>query len=125
VPWTDETERQFQIAEAAACDIARRYHDAGFAVAIDHCRNPKRLDDVIAASGLAMVKVLLMPDLETNLLRSHTRTNKSFDPLMLDETIIATNGGYRKDVPQDWIVIDNAALSVDATVERLLGCVVK
>ncbi len=121
VPWTEETERQFRVAEAAACDLARRYHEAGFAVAIDHCRNPRRLDEAIAASGLEMVKVLLMPDLETNLRRSHTRTNKAFDPHLLDETILHTNAGYRQDVPWGWVVIDNAALSVEETVERVLG----
>lgn len=121
VPWTEETERQFRIAEAAACDVARRYHEAGFAVAIDHCRNPQRLDAVIAESGLPMVKVLLMPDLGTNLTRSHTRTNKAFDPYLLDETIRFTNRGYRENVPQGWVVIDNAEMSVEATVERVMA----
>jgi len=121
VPWTDETERQFQIAEAATCDVARRYHEAGFAVAIDHCRNPSRLDDVIAESGLTMVKVLLMPELETNLHRSHTRTNKTFDPHLLDDTIRFTNDRYRLDVTPDWLVIDNTKMSVEETIERITG----
>ncbi len=119
VPWTDETERQFRVAEAAACDVARRYHDAGFVVAIDHCRNPARLDEVIRESGLSMVKVLLAPDLETNLRRSHTRTNKGFEPHLLDDTITFTSERYRKDVSDKWLVVDNTAISVDATVELL------
>jgi hypothetical protein len=121
VPWTDETERQFQIAERATCDVARQYHEAGFAVAIDHCRNPARLDDVIRDSGLEMVKVLLMPELGTNLHRSHTRTNKSFDPHMLDDTIRFTNDAYRRTAGNGWLVIDNTAMTVEATVELLLS----
>lgn len=121
VPWTDETERQFRIAEAATTDVARRYHEAGFAVAIDHCRNPARLNDVIAESGLPMVKVLLMPNLETNLHRSHTRTNKTFDPHMLDDTIKFTNDRYRLDVTPDWIVIDNSRMTVEETIGAILG----
>lgn len=116
VPWTDETERQFRIAEDAAADVARRYRAAGFAVAIDHCRNPRRLDEL----GLDATKVLLMPDLETNLRRSHARTNKPFDPHLLDETIDYTNRHYRDGVPPGWTVIDNSAMTVEETVERLL-----
>lgn len=121
VPWTEETERQFRLAETAACDVARRYHEAGFAVAIDGCRNPARLDAVFTETGLRPRRVLLMPDLETNLLRSHTRTNKGFDPHLLDETIAFTNRRYRDDVSDAWLVVDNAHLTVEATVELILG----
>lgn len=120
VPWTDETERQFRIAEAAALDVARRYREAGLAVAVDHCRNPTRLDAVVAEAGLQVIRVLLMPDLAVNLRRSHSRTNKAFDPDLLDDTIEFTNDRYRRDVGEDWLVIDNSALSVEATVDRIL-----
>jgi hypothetical protein len=121
VPWSDETERQFQIAESAAFDVARRYAETDFAVAIDHCRNPARMDEVIRSSGLAVVKILLMPSLATNLDRSHTRTNKTFDPHMLDETIQFTNERYRLDVGQDWLLLDNDGLGVEETVDRVLS----
>jgi|SRR5579862_9369574 len=49
VPWTDETERQYRLGEEAACEVARIYHEAGFAVSIDACRNPKRIDEVLAS----------------------------------------------------------------------------
>jgi adenylate kinase family enzyme len=120
VPWTEETERQFQIAERATCEVARQYHEAGFAVAIDHCRNPARLDVVIRESRLEMVKVLLMPELETNLHRSHTRTNKSFDPHMLDDTIRFTNDAYRQ-TAENWQVIDNTRMTVEHTIDLLLS----
>lgn len=123
VPWTEETERQFRIAEAAAFDVAKRYQAAGFAVVLDHCRNPQRLDEAAAEAGCEPVRVLLMPDLDINLRRSHTRTNKSFDPHVLDETIAFTNDRYRQDVGEGWLVLDNGALSVEETVRRVLAAV--
>lgn len=123
VPWTEETERQFRIAESASCDVARRYALGGFAVAIDHCRNPVRLEALLQSelSEIPVVRVCLMPDLEENLRRSHTRTNKSFDPHMLDETIVFTNAAYRNDLPVGWKMIDNTRLSVEETIDRILS----
>ena len=122
VPWTDETERQFQIAEAAACDVASRYQDAGFAVAIDHCRNPKTLEQVIGThlKGRNVVKACLMPSIDENLRRNSTRTNKPFGPEMLVETIRFTNAAYREAVPDGWIVIDNTSLTIDQTLSQLV-----
>lgn len=122
VPWTEETERQFQIAEAAVCDVARRYALGGFQVLIDHCRNPKRLEAVISEqlADLRVVKVCLMPPLDVNLHRSHTRTNKTFDPHWLDDTIRFTNEHYRVDVPAGWHFIDNGEIGVEETVELIL-----
>lgn len=121
VPWSDETERQFRVAESAVCHVARTYHQAGFAVAIDHCRNTARLHDLLAteAADLDFVKICLMPDLEENLRRSHTRTNKSFDPHLLDETIRYTNEHYRADLAPGWQMIDNTGLSVEQTLDLI------
>lgn len=122
VPWTDETERQFQIAEQASCEVAKTYLSHGFTVVIDHCRNPLRLDQVISEhlADLPVVKAILLPDLAENLTRSHTRTNKPFDPHMLDETIEFTNRNYRLDIPPGWIVIDNSKLSAGETLQVVL-----
>ena len=118
VPWTEETERQFQIAERAACAVARTYSDAGFTIAIDHCRNPQRLDELIQSEldGYEVLKVLLLPDLEVNLARNATRTNKPFDPAVLTETIRFTNETYRKDIPPGWKVVDNSDLTIAQTL---------
>ena len=118
VPWTEETERQFQVAEAASCDIARRYQASGFAVAIDHCRNLPRLDELISAhlTGLPVVKICLLPDLNVNLQRNLDRKNKPFDPAVLSETIRFTSDKFRQDVGPGWHVLDNSALSVDDSV---------
>lgn len=65
VPWTDETERQFQVAEEAVCDVALRYQGAGFAVLIDHCRNLERLDRLVheRLSHVPVVKICVLPSL--------------------------------------------------------------
>ena len=122
VPWTEETERQFQIAEVAACAVARTYSAEGFEVVVDHCRNPRRLDQLIAQElrGLDVCRILLLPDLEVNLLRNAGRTDKSFDPSALEETIRWTNARYRDDVPPHWMILDNSLLTPEQTGRLVL-----
>lgn len=121
VPWTEETERQFQVAEESAALVAARYQDAGFAAVIDHCRNLPRLDAVVEKllSNRKVVKVLLLPDLEVNMRRNRQRTNKDFDPAILDDTIRFTNDRYREVEAEGWRVIDNTELSVEETLRLL------
>lgn len=119
VPWTEETERQFQIAEAATCDVAKRYHTAGFAVAVDHCRNLPRLTALLDEhfDEQPLVKVCLLPNLEVNLYRNETRTNKPFGPELLLETIKATNAFYRANSAPGWLIVDNTQLSICQTLD--------
>jgi hypothetical protein len=122
VPWTNETEHQFEIAEEAASAVARIYSDNGFTVVIDHCRNPSRLDELVRThlADLAVRKILLIPDLETNLRRNRERTNKTFPPEILEETIRWTNARYRECDLTEWAVIDNRDLSITQTVDIVL-----
>jgi hypothetical protein len=122
VPWTDETERQFRAAEESACRVAGRYHEEGFAVALDHCRNPERLDVVISGelTGLPVVKVLLLPSLDINLARNRNRTNKAFNPEVLTETIRLTNDAYRRTTARGWLILDNSFLSPTETADLIL-----
>ena len=122
VPWTDESERQFQIAEQATCAVARTYQDAGFAVIVDHCRNMVRLDEVIATelAGRSVFKVCLLPSLEVNLRRNQERTNKPFDPSFLDDTIRFVNEMMRTaSARPGWTVIENDELTVEQTIALL------
>ncbi|MFZ4507325.1 MAG: AAA family ATPase [Fimbriimonas sp.] len=123
VPWTEETERQFQIAEAATADVAKCYSEAGFTVAIDHCRNIPRLDALIAEhlSGFRVVRVCLLPDLTTNLERNRARTNKPFDPEILTETIQFVSGAYEAADRSQWLTVDNRLLSVEETVQQIVN----
>lgn len=123
VPWTDETERQFQIAEAATCAVARTYHEHGFAVVIDHCRNMPRLEQVSNEhlGDLPVLKICLLPDLEANLARNRDRTNKPFDHTWLIDTIKFTNDRFRNDHLPGWLVIDNSNLTTEQTIDVILS----
>lgn len=108
IEWSDETARQFEIAEDAFCRVARCYWERGFAVAIDHCRNIERLEKVIAENmaDLPVRRICLLPELEVNLERNRLRTNKDFDPLVLEPTIHGMNALYRDWDKTNWEVID-------------------
>lgn len=125
VPWTAESERQFQVAEEAACRIAVRYQDAGFAAAIDHCRNLERMDGVLECElgGRRVARILLLPSLEATLERNRTRTNKPFDPAVLEDVIRFTHEQYLRADRRGWHVIDSTDLDVNATVEAAMQIV--
>lgn len=127
VPWTDETERQFQLAERAACAVTRSYHKAGYSIAIDHCRNLPRLDRMIGEGlfGLPVRRVLILPALEVCLARNTARTNKTFDPEVLVDTINETHARYRESNQEGWEVFSDAESSSDDIAARLLSALAK
>lgn len=122
--WTEETARQFLLAEAAAADIARRYLDGGFEVLIDHCRIPTEIDRWIAEcfGDLQVVRVAVLPPLELTLLRNRTRRNKDFEPTVLAPVIRGVHAAYAESDLSNWHVFDNAG-SVDE-VARDIGTVI-
>ena len=123
--WGEETQLQFRLAEAAACDIAIRYQDAGFAVVIDHNQGPPTLDRLIEdrLSGRRVYKVAVVSDLETNLARNRTRANKAFDPAALEKSIRHLNPMYRTEPihEQGWIRFENELDGVEAAADRLFA----
>lgn len=121
VPWTDETERQFQLAERAACAVTRTYLKAGYSVAIDHCRNLPRLNRMIGEGlyGLPVSRVLILPPLEVCLARNAARTNKTFDPQVLIETIVETHARYGDSDQEGWLVLSDPAPSPEEIANRL------
>lgn len=125
VDWTDETTRQFTLAEESACAIAKTYLSGGFAVTIDHCRNLPRLDQVIAEhlSDQQVIKVCLLPDVDTNLKRNRERTSKSFDPQILDPIVKGMNPGMAISPPAGWHIIDSSSESAEQTADRLFNLV--
>jgi predicted kinase len=123
IHWTDETTRQFELAENAACDVARRYLAAGFWVVIDHCRNLRRWEELARErlEDLQPLKVVLIPTLEENLARNHARTNKDFDPRLLDDIICGMNEPTRTEIRAGWLAIDSTGMSVSETVDLILS----
>ncbi|MBS1724775.1 MAG: AAA family ATPase [Armatimonadetes bacterium] len=108
--WTDETARQFQLAEDAVADLARRYQAAGFLVVIDHCRLPENIEawERRCFVGVPLMKVALVPPLETLLERNLQRTNKDFDPRVLEPVITGVHRAYAEATLDDWLGLENA-----------------
>jgi adenylate kinase family enzyme len=108
--WNDETERQYQIAESASMAVARTYADAGCTVVIDHCRNLPRLEALIQdeLSDYVINRILVMTDLNTTLQRNSERTNKDFDPTLLEDILRSVHARYTSDLTSHpgWIQVD-------------------
>ena len=123
--WGEDTKLQFRLAEAAACDIAIRYQDAGFTVVIDHNQGPPTLDQLIAdrLGGRRVFKVAVVSVLETYLQRNRSRSDKAFDPALLEKTIRHLNPMYRTEPihEQGWIRFDNGFDGVEAAADRLVA----
>lgn len=121
VDWNDETERQFTLAEDGATDIAVRYAEAGFAVIIDHCRNLKRWNEICAErlANQEIVRVCLLPNLETNLKRNLERTSKSFDQTLLEPIIYGMNPTMAQDRTPEWIMLDTTKQTVEQTAQEI------
>lgn len=107
--WTDETALQFQLAEDSAADVASRYWEAGFSVILDHCRLPANIDAFCQRcfAERRVVKVALVPPLELVLIRNAQRSNKDFDPRVLEPVIRGVHSAYTSEDLSGWIVVDN------------------
>lgn len=123
--WTAETGRQFALARAAATAVARIYASAGFAVAIDDVIFPAEADAAFVAplTGFAVHKVLLRPRLKVALRRNAERTSKEFDTSVLADTIRDLHQAMAAApyAQAGWIIFDNSDLSLDETVDAILG----
>ncbi len=123
--WTDETVRQFRLAEQAAVDLAIRYQDAGFAVAIDHCRRLEDWDEVLTPrlEGRPLVKVVLTCALDLNLRRNRERTTKDFEPEILEKVIhdLAVRLPESQAERPDWRLVANEGETVEAVVDKILA----
>lgn len=122
--WSDETERQFQLAEASTCALAKVYSEGGFAVLVDHCRNLDRLDKVVMEhlDGWPVLRVCLRPSLETALHRNATRTNKDFDTALLEPIIRhVVEHNFNQEEREGWLMVDNTSSTVDACVDRVVS----
>ncbi|MBS1715166.1 MAG: AAA family ATPase [Armatimonadetes bacterium] len=118
--WTEETERQFALAEDAAADVAVRYLGGGFTVVLDHCRRPENIDAWAARSfgGRHVHKVALLPHLSTCLKRNRSRSDKSFDPDVLEPVIRTVRDAYDQADLRDWLVHPNLG-TVESTALEL------
>jgi tRNA uridine 5-carbamoylmethylation protein Kti12 len=123
IDWTEETERQFQLAEEAACAMASVYARSGFVVCLDHCRNIPRWNSFLAEhlQGLSVVRVCLLPSLEENLSRNEQRTNKSFDPAVLTGIILGMQDHYRSQPGDGWLILDTTKLTPSQAADIVMN----
>lgn len=122
--WTAETTRQFDLALRASVALARIYHDAGFAVAIEGGIDPAAMDLLLRDAGLGnqLVGIVLHPPLDVALDRNRQRLTKAFDTSILEGVIREIDSDLTSDpVPPGWLKIDNGAESIEITVERVLS----
>ena len=122
--WTDETDRQFDLALTASAALAKVYQPAGFAVAIEGGIDIEAITDRLDAVGLAdhLVGVVLHPSLEVALARNRVRQTKSFDTSILEGVMHEIDADLSSQaLPGGWHRIDNGDESVDETVEQVLS----
>ena len=122
--WTEETTRQFTLARQAAADVARRYAEAGFAVALDEMIFPEEAERLLVQplAGLELHKVLLRPSLHVALERSATRTSKTFAASLLEGAIRELHAAMTEETFRGagWLVVDSSGQTVAETVTRIL-----
>lgn len=126
--WSPETSRQFHLARTAAAQQARLYATHGFAVVIDDVIGPSEVAELETEflESLEIYKLLLRPRLEIVLKRNATRRGKDFDTVVLD---LAIRRLYESTDPKEyqgmgWLVLDTSGMSLEETVERVLGTTV-
>jgi chloramphenicol 3-O-phosphotransferase len=122
--WEEKRNLQFRLARETAARAASLYADHGFAVAIDDVILPNELDMVLVEPmhGHRIFKIVLRPTLEVALTRNALRTNKSFDPSVLNDAIRRVHAALNDPSfpAHDWIVIDNSNKAVEETAEEIL-----
>jgi adenylylsulfate kinase-like enzyme len=121
IPWTPETERQFRISWEVAGNIAARYADEGFVVAIDDVAPPRAVAIYERSVGdRALRKVLLAPSMDVALARNSNGRGKVFDTSVLIPIIRELHATLAPD-RSPWLVIDSSNMSVTETVDAILA----
>jgi protein tyrosine phosphatase (PTP) superfamily phosphohydrolase (DUF442 family)/predicted kinase len=122
--FTEETARQFRLARSAAAQVAARYMDAGFAVAIDDVIHEPDVHACLtdALAPREVHKILLQPSLDVARPRNADRTNKDFDTAVLADAIRGNHRslGEQNRAEVGWTIIDNSELNVEQTVDAIL-----
>ncbi|MFM9874573.1 MAG: AAA family ATPase [Fimbriimonadaceae bacterium] len=99
--WNSETDRQFQIAETAALQLAQTYSDNGFTAVIDHCRDLTTLNKLTA--NREITKILILLPLDFNLAQNAVRQDKNWDPLTFEPAIKGLHQTFTSEDQTGWI----------------------
>ncbi len=123
--WSDELALQVNLARTSAVQMALRYHAAGFAVVIDDfwdANHDADYRDLLDQPGVH--RVVLYPEQAEAHRRNLARSGDSTAAGYIDEGIRIVyrlmNPTIARLAQEGWMVIDTTALSVEATVERIV-----
>ena len=117
--WTDETQRQWDVAMELWRSMARIYRRHGIDCVIDlyapPCPDPP--SDAILAE-LGVLRIVLFPSLEVCLARNRVRANQ---PMLSDDQLTDNYAGFKECVRDHHPdhVIDNGSLTTAQTVEAI------
>ncbi|MFN2144844.1 MAG: hypothetical protein ACK2T7_05800, partial [Anaerolineales bacterium] len=80
-----------------------------------------------ALDEFSVHKIYLRPDLEVARERNAGRSNKDFDPGLLDGPIQEIHRSLNDDIRRagDWIIIDNSEMTIEETAKDILQRTVK
>jgi chloramphenicol 3-O-phosphotransferase len=116
-----ETWRQVALARAAASQIAQLYAKQKFAVAIDdfwHGETP----DANYEFAVPVKRVLLLPNLETTLRRLKERNpDEGSFKVVLEAVIQDLHPKIQHHPKTGWLVVDSSQMSLEQTVDFILG----
>jgi len=124
--WSDDLVQQLRAARATAVFIARTYRDLGFAVVIDDFWDPhsRLVEYAELAAEPDVHRIALLPPVSAaharNLHRSGGTTPDPYIGAAIDATHDATIAAAGDLARSGWTVIDNADLSVKATVAAIM-----
>jgi len=115
---SEEAQAQLKLRYEIAAEAAKRYADAGFAVAYQDIIIGPALQEVVDRfKGYHLSVTVLCPDAETIALRESARPKTGYQRL---EDIPLFDRVLREETPKIGEWLDTSWLSVDETVDRIL-----
>lgn len=125
--WPPELIQQLELARQTAIDMAVRYCEANFLVAIDDFWDPQsQLQEYAPLINRSNVtQIILKPSVAVALARLHARQAPSTFRNALDEAIRLVNTDldhHREElIQQGWLMIDTSNDTIEETVMRILA----
>lgn len=119
--WSDEMQRQWDVATEIWQAMARAYRKHGIDCVVDVYAPPWPDSEFEALlEDLKIVRIILLPTLETCIERNRVRANQ---PLMTDHQVADNYEGFVEGICEAHrpYMIDNSQLTLDGTVSAVEG----
>jgi len=124
--WMPELTQQLKLARQTATDMALRYQEADFLVAIDDFWDPySQLQEYAALINRSnILPIILKPTLSTVLARNHARQPPSEFRDHMDDGIRMVHADMDKQEPilkaQGWLMLDTSNDTIEESVTQIL-----